>query len=123
MMTWSVRSRSCSRERFNPNTFGIEALTITSSILKDVDGLLNTHGLRRTCDRLFQELSKNAFAVGNNAYVCLKLFCKRLNDTQRTIDIPDMPSSRSQRYTNYQDEVADDYEEPTALRRKREFAT
>jgi sec-independent protein translocase protein TatA len=43
-----------------------------------------------------------------------KQFRQGLTDIQRTIDIPDTPSSRSQRYTNYQDEVADDYEEPTA---------
>ncbi len=44
-----------------------------------------------------------------------KQFREGLNDIQRSIEIPDTPSSsRSVEHSNYQDEVADDYEEPTA---------
>jgi sec-independent protein translocase protein TatA len=41
-------------------------------------------------------------------------FREGLNEIQRSIEIPDTPKSRSRSYSNYQDEVADDYEQPTA---------
>lgn len=43
-----------------------------------------------------------------------KQFREGLTDIQRSIEIPDAPTSRSLTYSNYQDDVADDYDEPTA---------
>ncbi|MCA9216440.1 MAG: twin-arginine translocase TatA/TatE family subunit [Planctomycetales bacterium] len=56
---------------------------------------------------------KNLPEVAKSLGASYKQFREGLNDIQRSIEIPDTPRS-STSYSSYHDEVADDYEQPTA---------
>ena len=51
--------------------------------------------------------------VAKSVGASYKQFREGLNDIQRSIEIPDTPTP-SISHSDYQDDVADDYEEPTA---------
>ena len=58
---------------------------------------------------------KNLPEVAKSLGASYKQFREGLNDIQRSIEIPDSSSgSNSTSYSSYHDEVADDYEQPTA---------
>ena len=54
--------------------------------------------------------------VARSVGASYKQFRQGLSEIQRSIEIPDPPTgaSKSISYSDYQDDVADDYEQPTA---------